>query len=241
MPHPKDPVKLKAWCDGLDYQYAKNPDAWSQHDTIFMNTAVDYDFHLKRTPGYKSLDWLLVKVQAWVETGANSRFWASNVMQIGKRGDLGLDQLQKPSGQLIVPPQYKPHLNLATVTSTPLWNIRAGIGYLLWGAAHFGYLDVPVEEQEQYPGLSKSFQEEVPSLGWSAMQEPFSATLVAVSNVHGHESRTKKVYAVTGWQPITLQLIAKRYNVDGDGNYLDKLNHAYNLMIKGVPKPGATK
>ncbi len=105
MPYPYDPVKLKAWNADLDRHYTANPQPWHQHDTAIMNTVSDYNTWLRGKAGFSGLDWVMVKAQAWVETGANLPDWNNNVLQIGINGDPGLhDLLTKPNAQLVIPP-----------------------------------------------------------------------------------------------------------------------------------------
>ncbi len=112
MPYPYDPVKLKQWCDEVDASYRTDPKPWHQYDAIIMNAVSDYNIWLRGKAGYPGLDWMMVRAQAWVETGANSRFWNGDVLQVGKPGDPGRnDYLTKPAAKLFMLPQYKPFLN----------------------------------------------------------------------------------------------------------------------------------
>ncbi len=56
------------------------------------------------------------------------------------------------------------------------------------------------------------------------------------------EPKTRKALGITSWRPFNFHLFADRYNAKGDGNYYDKLVHAYDVAARGVPKPsGVTK
>ena len=144
MPYPIDAKALAVWTAAVDASVAANPDAWNQHDAMFMETVADYNMFHAATPGFVPLDWLMVKALSWVETGPNAPEWNSNVLQIGNPGDPGLNQiLNTVTGNLILPTQYKPLLTPAGVPTDPQQNIRAGVGYLLWGFAHFDYVAVP--------------------------------------------------------------------------------------------------
>ncbi len=176
-----------------------------------------------------------VKAFAWVETGPNNRHWNDRVLQIGNRGDPGLDQiLNSPTGKMIVPPQYRPFLNETIARTVPLFNIQAGVGYLLWISAIKRLGDVPVDASTSaFPG-------------WPAPLEPASRPVQTSAFFQGGyvpspRPKTRKAQTITGWRTIDHPLIAKHYN-GGDGNYLGKLDHAYDVVVRGVPEPsGVTK
>ncbi len=224
MPYPKNPVKLKEWCDGLDRDYPLHPDAWHRYDTTIMNTVGDYNIWLKNKAGFPGLDWTLVRAQAWVESGANHAAWNNNVLQIGKKGDTGLNELLiNPNARSILPPQYRPFLNAGVAVVDPTQNIRAGVGHLLFRAAYFGLVEVPVPDPDRIPDWLPS-------------------TSIAASPWPHPESKTRREFGITGWRPLDFHLMAIRYNF-GDGNYYDKLVHASDIAVRGVPQPssGATK
>ena len=207
MPYPKDPKAFNRWKTALDLSYAADPAPWNQHDTDFLNTAADYNAFHALTPDYVPLDWKMVKALSWVETGAGSAEWTTNVMQIGKFDDPGLNQvLNTATGKLITPTQYKPTLTVNAVQTLPRQNIRAGVGYMLWVFAHFGNINDPAAPPVPAP-------------------------------LPGHASaKPRQILGITGWRPISLTTIADRYNGGGDGNYNDKLLHTYDVVSHGLPQ-----
>ena len=227
MPYGTDDARLKTWCDALDKDYSIHRDAWNLHDHTIMLTVSDYNTWLDRKQGFSRLDWMMVKAQAWVETGANDPAWHGNVLQIGKHGDPGLhDFMTLPNARLVLPPQYKPFLSVAAAQTVPLYSIRAGVGYLLYRMAYFGLVnqtspEPPLPVQEWKP----------PETGGASNTPP---------QPRRPPPMPRKVLGITGWRPITLQAIAARYNAGGDGNYYGKLAHAFDIVVKGVPK-GAGK
>ena len=99
----------------------------------------EYNRHLFGKAGYFPLDWQLIKVMVWVETGANNSEWNTKPMQIGVVGGPGMTAFLsgKEGGDLILPLALKGRLTTGSVRTIPAHNIRAGIGYLLMRTANF--------------------------------------------------------------------------------------------------------
>lgn len=207
MPYPKDKDALARWTAETARILAENPAPWNVYDIDFQKTAAVYNAFLQQTPGFRDLDWVLAKAISWVETGPGQPDWKHRVMQIGNQGDPGLHQLlYTPTGRMILPPAYKT-LAASQVSVMPEMNIRAGIGYMLWVSARFGYQRVPVTGP------------------------------AADTSAHPPKRvKTKSVLAIVGWRPINFELMATRYNA-GDGNYLEKLKFVYPLARTGSVPP----
>ena len=141
----------KKWKDGIDT--ALKDDRWNDYDCDIMKIVGEYNLHLANTPSYRPLDWKIVKAMIWTETGANSKYWNKNPMQIGNPGDPGLADLlsSKNGGELILPIHIKNILNISNVASDSKLNLYAGTGYLLKRFAHFKFITQkdnksPIEE-----------------------------------------------------------------------------------------------
>jgi hypothetical protein len=217
LPYPKDDKKLAAWKAALDHALLADRSAWDSFDAQFMTVVQTYNTFLATTNGYVALDWQMVKALCWVESGAANDQWTTKPMQIGVTGDPGLHQiLETDSGKLVLPPAYKTILTMANVKVDGNRNIEAGVGYLLWGFASFGFLPDAVQPPP-----------------------PPAAPAVGGKHTHAHHAakpKIKKHYAITGWKPISLASISSHYNGGGDGNYLGKLEYTYNLVTgKATP------
>ncbi len=129
----------EAWVRGIPH----NPlePAWSVYDTDIAATVRIYNDYLARQAGFRPLPPLLIKAMCWTETGAESIKWKSRPMQIGNTGDAGLAELlsTKPASMLILPPSFRKggmyELTFSNVRTLPVFNIRAGVGYLLLRAS----------------------------------------------------------------------------------------------------------
>lgn len=139
---------FERWQEGINQ--AVGDAKWDIYDCDIQTAVNAFNRHLTGTAGYFPLDWQLIKAMVWVATGAGSDLWKSNPMQIGMPGDPGLRALLsgKEGGYLILPPSLQSGLNVVSATSMPIYNIRAGIGYLLMRMANFEIKNVPVQTPE---------------------------------------------------------------------------------------------
>lgn len=82
---------FEKWQDGINR--AVGDSKWNAWDCEIRMAVDEYNRHLSGTSGYRPLDWQLIKAMIWVETGAESKKWRSNPIQIGNPGDPGLRSL----------------------------------------------------------------------------------------------------------------------------------------------------
>ncbi len=228
MSYPKDETKLKLWKETLAIQLFEGRAPWDVYDNQIQSVVSTYNNFLKDTANFskivRELDWHIIKALMWVETGAWIPEWKSQPMQIGNPGDPGLNQiLNTKSGRLLLPPEYA-RLTAAEAIIDPIANIKAGAGYFLWVFAHFGYIDSPPTTQSSVP---------------PAVRKPDAAHMARQRQSPHHYVPKQKIYAITGWKPISLEYVAAHYN-GGDGNYLDKLQFAHGV-ITGIVKLEAPK
>jgi hypothetical protein len=200
----------------------------------------EYNVHLQATAGYRPLDWRLIKAMLWTETGANNPEWKTKPMQIGVRGDPGMDVLLsgKEGADLILPPASKGRMTAGTIRSIPSHNIRAGVGYLLVKMAYYEYQSVvssaaTLEEVTVKAGdsLEKIARAHRSTAEILAKLNPDVQTLRAGQLLKCQPGSVKRV--ITGWRQLTPVVIAQRYNGGGDPTYAAKLDFAMDLIQKG--------
>ncbi|XYJ12059.1 LysM peptidoglycan-binding domain-containing protein [Telluria sp. B2] len=227
------------WQEGLDK--AVRDKRWSAYDCEITVTVDEFNRHLLRTPGFKALDWKLIKAMLWTETGAAIPEWKTKPMQIGVAGDPGLKALlsRTEGGELILPPTWQARLSFGSVTTIPSHNIRAGVAYLLMRMAYFEHrtvlaADAPtIEEVKVSPGdsLAKIARTRGSPPEILKRLNDGVSTLRVGQTLKLQKGRVEKVIA--GWRPISTTMIAQRYNGGGDPNYARKLDHALALIRKG--------
>lgn len=220
--------------------------AWDAYDCDIMLIANEFNRHLANTPGFKVLNWQIIKAMVWTETGGpTDASWRSRPMQIGNPGDPGLKALfsGREGGELIIPPSLNGRLNATSATAMPLMNIRAGTAYLLMRFAKFGYVTVaegPVSPYTVHAGDS-----------FTKIAHAYGSTVQTLQQLNPHirflrpkhtilfqKAKLQKV--VTGWNSVTTFTIARKYN-RGDPEYARKLEYSLAVMrqVKRVVKCGS--
>ena len=223
MPYPKNQASFDRWKKALDHALLANREPWDVYDGVFLTVVGTYNSYLSATPGFGKLDWHVAKALSWVECGAANDQWNTKPMQIGVLTDPGLRQLlQTPSGKLILPPAFAKTLTMSNAIADGKRNIQAGVGYLFWVLAKFGY---------RKPGVAQhpTALPQVPARPAGVHAPP--------RNPHTRTPTAKPQYAIVGWKPFSLVTIAQHYN-GGDGNYLDKLQYALSL-VNGTAQPSS--
>ncbi len=231
------------WQDGINK--APGDVKWNTWDCDIQRVVAEYNRHLSSTPGYMSLDWQLIKAMVWVETGALNSEWNFRPMQIGVKGDPGMTSFLsgKEGGELILPEAWKKKLTPATIRSTPLNNLQAGIGYLLMRMAQFEHrsilTDSRIYEVTVKPGdsMAKIAKAQGSTLELMQKLNPQSKILRPGQTLRCQKASVRRV--ITGWRSISTSTIALRYNGGGDPNYARKLDYALSLIKKG--KTGVCK
>ena len=230
----KPKTGFEKWQDTVN-SAANSPD-WDVYDCEIQKATIEFNHHLADTPGYMPLDWQLVKAMAWVETGAASPSWKSNLLQIGNPGDPGLAALlsDKEGGELILPSNLRPTLTFASATTMPAFNIRAAIGYLLMRAANYAIKNVPDADTKTYevkvkPGdsLDKISRHNGTTVETLRRLNPTTGILHPGDNLKYQKAAMKKV--IVGWKPLTTASIATAYNV-GDSMYAKKLDYVLGIL-----------
>ncbi len=250
MPYPKDEETLKKWERALTDSFTKNPQPWNVYDDQIEAAVAVFNVFLAGKALYVPLQWKAIKAMCWVETGpfALNDTWHTRPMQIGNPGDAGLrDLLTSPQGKLILPPGFRIGLTQGNPGLVAKLNIIAGIGYLLRRLARFGIEldpDLPVDERRFTPvtdghgivgTVDLQSHEVMDSLTKKhiPVQRPLAPLNVHHSHYPQYRERLKKTahMAITGWQQFSSEFASKYYNGGGDGNYADKLDFAYKLIL----------
>jgi hypothetical protein len=236
-PRPTPRTGFEKWEDSID----KADDRWNAYDCEIRSAVDEYDRHLSRTPGYVPLDWRVVKAMLWVETGAGHPQWKTQPMQIGNKHDPGMMALLggQEGGDLIIPPSMRVSLSASAVQSTPVCNIRAGIGYLLMRMANFAFKSVPgtdVRIHDVTIGAGDTI-DRIARVQGSTPEvikrlNPSVRMLKPGESLKYQKASIQKV--ITGWKPITPSSVATYYNAGGDSMYAAKMNRAEAVIRQGA-------
>ncbi|AJY12389.1 LysM peptidoglycan-binding domain-containing protein [Burkholderia dolosa] len=228
---------FEKWQDGIDKAVGNT--RWDSWDCEIRMAVDEYNRHLSGTAGYRPLDWQLIKAMVWVETGAESRKWGSNPMQIGNPGDPGLRSLLagNEGGDLIIPAAWKDRLTAGAATTMGAYNIRAGIGYLLMRMANYAIKSVPDSDSATYEvnvqagdSISKIAKAKGSTVEIMQKLNPAAHILRPGQTLKYRKASLRKV--IVGWKIITTSSIATSYNV-GDSMYAKKLDYALALIRNG--------
>ena len=223
-----------------DRNDAKTNNSWHDYDDIIKTSVNVYNRHLKNTPGFKDLDWMIIKAMIWTETGAKRDEWKTKAMQIGVSTDKGLPDLinSKKHSSLIIPDDYRNLLSdINKIKTDPTFNIRAGIAYLLKRLANFGVS--PIDESDKTVYSYKMKNEIVSNIASkeSTTVEVFKSMNPQVRSWNrvpaGTELKYRKVkkgIQIIGWKPMTISSIAANYNGGGDENYAEKLEYCLSII-----------
>jgi hypothetical protein len=226
---------FERWRDGLKSD-TSDPN-WNKWDHEIQLAVREYKQHLNRSARSPALDWTLIKAMVWVETGANNPEWHIKPMQIGVVGDPGLKALlsEREGGDLIVPPMWIGRLTIASVRSSPVHNIRAGIGYLLMRMANFEYRTVSGADSTTREIIVKPFDtlESVARHNGSTVDtlrrvNPATDILRPGQVLRVQKASVRRVIA--SWRRISTDSVARRYNGGGDPDYARKLDFALTLI-----------
>ena len=233
------------WKRGIDSADSR----WDSYDEEIQRIVSEYNRYLRDVPGYRDLDWKLVKTMIWVETGARSPLWNSNPMQIGNIGDPGLHAVLagKEGADLIIPPIYRNSLSLATVRSSPIHSIRAGVGYLLMKAARFDIRslpdpDAPVFEVTVKPNdnIEKIAQAQGSTVEMIEELNPGVTTHKKATSLQPGKvlkcRKASKRKVIIGWRPIDASTVGSLYNRGGDRLYSVKMNYAFPAVLRKTPR-----
>lgn len=230
-------MSYEQWQQGI-VNGAGKPE-WNTHDCDIRVAVNEYNRHLAATPGYSALDWLQIKAMLWTETGAGSPEWKIKPLQIGVPGDAGMMALlgDREGGDLIMPPAYRSGTNSGMIRTSPVHNIRAGIGYMLMRMAKYAFQSIrepgsKIEEVKVGPGdtLERIAKNNGSTVEVVRELNPRATVLHKGDVIKFQKAKTTKV--VTGWRPINHSNIARLYNGGGDDAYVRKLDFVMPYVRK---------
>lgn len=238
-------TRFELWQDTIDG--ALEDTRWAEYDCDIQRAVTQYNQHLRSTPGYIMLDWRLIKAMIWTESGGpDSRAWRNNPIQIGNPGDPGLRALlsDKEGGPLIIPPELKGKLSIASASATPQMNIRAGIAYLLMRLAQYDVGTVPDrDDKKMYEAVVKAGDslDRIARAGGTTVDtirrlNPGTAVLRPGQILKYQKAAVQKI--IVRWNMAGPLTIATRYNI-GDPDYAKKLEYCLAVMRKSKPTESA--
>lgn len=232
------------WIQGIPT--SPNEPAWSIYDSVIKDTVRAYDKQLQGQGRYPPLDWLLIKAMCWTETGAGAPEWKTRPAQIGNTGDLGLQELlsRKPQYDLLIPPEYRTNgpksLTFTSVRTDPVANIRAGVGYLLLGAASFSYQSIQdgdkslyhhkVVRGDSFGRIGKIERTTIEELGRD------NPALVGRSLTLGQDVQFRKAskrWVLISIRPLTPYQAALAYNTRSVDEYTKKMTYCLWILNGG--------
>lgn len=215
--------------------------AWDKYDSVIQTEISGYNLSLKDTPGYKTIDWKVVKAMIWVESGANSPAWSTAPMQIGVPGDPGLGVLQRGDNgsNLIMSTDLANRVkNTQKVTTDSNLNVQAGTAYLLTQMSKSdiksvvddtAVLTYTVVAGDNLEKIAKKVGSTVDNL---KDQNPGAGAMIHPKDVLKYQKATMK-RQIVGWRDFTVMgNIADRYNGGGDPDYAAKLVYVLDLFKK---------
>lgn len=229
------------WKHGL-HNALQNPSRWAAHDLTIQRSLDEYRQRLKYT-NIPNIDWELVKVVLWVESGAGEKnlAWFRKPMQIGNLGDAGLDVVfnGREKIDIILPAELRKGITERDVENNPQINIKFGLAYLLNRLCESEITSQPDME-------SSVFNYEVKpgdSLAGIAKQSDSSVNHIKYINGLISEDikpnmvlRVQRVITgrkITRWKSINFENISA-YNGAGKGAgdslYKQKLMFAYGIL-----------
>lgn len=251
MTYIKNSASLKRWEDDLVVSVAKEPQPWNEYDNQIHSAVLVFNSYLAGKAFFPPMDWHFIKALVWVESGPHAQkdAWHIRPMQIGNGHDDGLgDLLRSPQTKLVMPPQLRAGLNWANTSTQGRFNIIAGIGYLLLRMANFGIVLGPppaCDPRNYQPVTDRAIIGNLDSPLSNCVMDRFTGDRIPVKRpltplnpAHFHHPRPPQGMAaprvahmsIIGWRMFTPEMVSKRYNGGGDGNYADKLAFAYKLV-----------
>lgn len=229
---------------------------WDEYDQDIKNAVDEANARFRRTPGYVTLDWKIVKAIVWTEIlgGPTIPAWKYRPMQMGNSGDTGWETLTEDKSiqkkdptamgkvHAIAPSDLKAEM-LAKGRNDPQINIRAGVFWLCYKAARFKDATVDDSSAIQQYTLQNN---EYPSTVWGKLKTTQDVIMhdshlsdAAVRSlpphfvIHFHLAHTAS--QISRWG--TWDIAVHDYNGKGDDNYMPKF-HA-NLHELSAPAPAA--
>ena len=138
---------------------------------------------------------------------------------------------------MIIPPELRNNLTIASAAATPQMNIRAGIAYLLMRLAQYSVGTVPDEDDKKvYEAVVKAGDslDRIARAGGTTIDtikrlNPGTAILRPGQILKYQKAAVRKI--IERWNMAGPLTIATRYNI-GDPDYARKLEYCLTVMRK---------
>lgn len=238
----KTKTSYELWQDTING--ALSDTTWQDYDCGIQRIVGQFNRHLSATAGYIPLDWQLIKAMVWTESGGpTSRAWINNPIQIGNPGDPGLTALfsKNEGGMLIIPPELRSKLTMASTRISPQMNIGAGVAYLLMRLAKFDFATIEDDQDRRtYDVLVKPGDtlEKIAKLNGTTVETLRKYNGGAIILRPGQSLKYQKASVqkiITRWTAASAISIARLYNV-GDPAYAKKITYCLSIMQKETRK-----
>jgi len=215
--------------------------SWDVYDATIKLEVADYNTRLSGTPGFKKVDWLLIKAMLWTESGGpQNKTWKTRVMQIGNSGDPGYDIVKngKEGASVVASARVLSDVVKGNIDE-PHLNVRVAIAYLFTRMAKFENKSVVDSSDPKV----YSYTVVKGDKGLSAIASKVGSTteilqklnpgkkLLREGDVIQYQKGSIKM-VVSGWRTFDTATIAARYNGGGDDRYAEKLNYVLGLFAR---------
>ena len=232
-------TKYQLWQETVDDGLTNA--AWDVYDTTIQLEVADYNSRHSGTPGYKQVNWLLIKAMLWAESGGpKSKAWKTRPMQIGNTGDPGYATVKNGAegSSVVMPPKLKGELPTGNINE-PHFNIRVAIAYLFTRMAKVGTQSVvdstdpkvfPYKVVKGDNGLA-TIAKKVGSTTETLQKLNPNAKLLHVNDTIQCQKASYKT-VILGWRTFDTANIALLYNAGGDDRYAEKLDYVLSLFPK---------
>jgi len=201
----------------------------------------DYNTRLSGTPGYKKVDWQLIKAMLWTESGGpKNKSWKTRVLQIGNTNDPGYDIVKngKEGASVVMSERMKTDIVNGNINE-PNLNVRAAIAYLFTRMAKYENKSV-VDSAQPQPftykvakgdnGLADIARKVGSTTEILQKLNPGKKVLHVGDSIQCQKASIKTV--VSGWRTFDTTTVAARYNGGGDDKYAQKLDYVLSLFAR---------
>jgi hypothetical protein len=215
--------------------------SWDVYDTTIKLEVAEYNTRLSGTPGYKKVDWQLIKALLWTESGGpKNKTWKTRVMQIGNSGDPGYDTIKngKEGAAVVASARVQSDIAKGNINE-PHLNVRVAIAYLFTRMAKFENKSVvdssdpkvfPYTVAKGDKGLADIAGKVGSTTELLQKLNPSKKILHLGDVIQCQKASIKMV--ISGWRTFDTATIAARYNGGGDDRYAEKLDYVLALFAR---------
>lgn len=217
--------------------------AWDEYDVVIEKEVQAYNLKFGGKPGYKQVNWKLIKAMLWVESGGpHNKEWKTRPLQIGVGKDPALKTLKekKELSDLVMSDDLHTQIKKGAADNKPEINIKAGIAYLFTRM---------INEVESKPKDQKIKEYTVKKgEGLEKVAQNVNTTeeeLLVQNNIKKgaiiKEGQILKYREAKlepkNWRSFEdAKIVAARYNGGGDKNYAEKLQYVMKEVFPKVKR-----